>query len=64
MLYENELAEIKEAARREVYKELAHIEQQVAHEAGSYSYLCAVNGDTIFTHHPVGQVIRFIPHQP
>lgn len=64
VLYKSELEEIAEAARREVHKELAHIEEQVAHEAGSYTFLCAVAGDTIFTHSPVGRVIRYIPHQP
>lgn len=54
--------EEKQEIREEVHHELADIEEQVAHYAGSYNYLCGVAGDTIFTHQPVGAVLRSIPH--
>ena len=64
MLYKDELAEIREAARREVHRELAYIEQEVARAAGSYNLLLAYQGVTFFAHHPIpgAAIIRSIPH--
>ena len=47
---------------REVHHELADIEDEIAHHAGSYTYLCAFSGVTFFAHHPYGRVLRHIPH--
>ena len=44
-----------------VHQELAKIEDEVRH-AGTYTYLCSVGGMTIFSHHPVGAVLRTITH--
>lgn len=52
----------KQEIREEVHHELAEIEELVTHHAGSYNYLCEVAGDTIFTHRPIGAVLRSIPH--
>lgn len=46
--------------RRTVHQELAAIEQEIAHHAGSYRYLCAAGGITFFSHTPVGAVVRSI----
>jgi hypothetical protein len=51
-----------EEIRGFIHQEMASIEQQVRHQAGSYNYLCCVGGLTMFTHHPVGAVIHAIPH--
>lgn len=45
-----------------VHQELADIERDVCDRAGSYNYLCNVGGVTMFTHRPVGAVLRSIPH--
>jgi hypothetical protein len=47
--------------RRAVHQELIAIEQEVAHNAGTYRYLCAAGGITFFSHTPVGAVVRSIP---
>ncbi|ABE67830.1 hypothetical protein SEA_YASSIFIED_75 [Mycobacterium phage Yassified] len=44
-----------------VHQELAAIEYEIAHNAGSYRYLCALGGVTFFSHTPVGTVVRSIP---
>jgi hypothetical protein len=64
MLYEFEVNEIAEVARRAVYKEMASIEAKVAHDAGSFNYLLAYGGLTFFAHRPIpgAQIIRSIPH--
>lgn len=53
----------QEEIRNFVHQELAGIEDQVRHDAGSYNYLCSVGGSTIFAHHPVGSVIHTISHE-
>ena len=35
----------------------AAIERQSQHH-GSYRYLCEINGDLVFTHSPVGNLVR------
>lgn len=52
----------REEIRSFVHQELAGIESQVAHNAGSYNYLCSVGGLVMFTHRPLGAVIHAIPH--
>lgn len=52
----------KQEIREEVHHELAEIEYEVAHYAGSYNYLCAAGGITFFAHTPVGAVLRYIEH--
>lgn len=52
----------RQEIREEVHHELAEIEAQVAHNAGSYNYLCQAAGVTFFAHQPVGAVLRSIPH--
>lgn len=41
-----------------VYQELAAMEYRMAHEAGSYRYLCLIGGSPTFAHSPVGPVLR------
>lgn len=52
----------REEIRQFVHQEMAGIEYQVRHQAGSYNYLCSVGGLTMFTHSPVGAVLHAIPH--
>jgi hypothetical protein len=52
--------EEKDEIRQEVYHELVEIEDEIAHHAGSYEYLCLIDGAPTFTHTPVGPVIRRI----
>jgi hypothetical protein len=42
------------------YDELVHIHAQMQ-RAGSYRYLCLVNGRPIYAHSPVGKVIWHTP---
>ena len=58
MLSQEERQEI----RQEVYRDVAEIEDEISHRAGSYNYLCLLQGAPTFTHHPVGRVLRAIPH--
>lgn len=48
--------------RHIVHQELADIETQVSRYAGSYNYLCACGGITMFSHKPIGKVLRQIHH--
>lgn len=48
--------------RAEVHRELAEVEYQISHYAGSYNYLCAAGGIAFFAHRPVGAVLRHIDH--
>lgn len=43
-----------------VHQELMAIEREIAHNAGSYRYLCASGGITFFSHTPIGMVVRSI----
>lgn len=53
----------REEIRQEIYNDLAQIEEDITLRAGSYTFLCLVAGDLIFTHSPIGRVIRHIePH--
>lgn len=52
----------REEIRNFVHEEMAEMYAQVAHEAGSYNYLCCVGGLTVFTHRPMGAVLYAIPH--
>lgn len=52
----------REEIRNFVHQEMAGIEYQLRHNAGSYNYLCSVGGLTLFTHRPVGAVIHAIEH--
>ena len=54
--------EERDEIRREVLHDLVEIEDEIAHHAGSYEYLCLLQGVPTFTHHPVGPVIRRIVH--
>ncbi len=51
-----------EEIRNVVHQELASIEKQIRHHAGSYNFLCNVGGVTMFTHRPIGAVLHSIPH--
>ena len=52
--------EERDEIRREVYHDLVEIEDEVANRAGTYEYLCLVEGLPTFCHRPVGPVIRRI----
>jgi hypothetical protein len=56
--------EEKDEIRVEVLHDLAEIERRASHDAGSYEFLCLVEGIPTFTHTPVGPVIRRIVHPP
>lgn len=43
-----------------VYQELAAIEYRIAHESGSYRYMCILGGSPTFTHEPCGPVLRVL----
>lgn len=53
--------EERQEIRTEVYHDLIEIEDDVAHRAGSYGYLCLLGGEPTFCHGPVGPVLRYIP---
>lgn len=38
-------------------------EARLRHNAGSYRYICSVNGHAIFTHKPVGTVLHVVRRQ-
>lgn len=59
MLSPDERYEIQQV----VHQELAAIEHDIAHNAGSYRYLCTAGGVTFFSHTPVGAVVRVL-HRP
>ena len=44
-----------------VQEELAVIEDRIEHQAGTYPYLCLVQGEPTFCHSPVGPILRYIP---
>jgi hypothetical protein len=50
----------REDIRQVVYRELAELEHRISHYAGSYKYLCLVQGGPCFTHTPCGPVLRTI----
>jgi hypothetical protein len=50
--------EEREEIRQEVYRDVADIEDEVAHRAGSYTYLCVLMGEPVFAHSPVGRILR------
>jgi hypothetical protein len=50
----------REEIRQEVYRDVADLEDEIAHRAGSYTYLCLLMGEPVFTHFPVGRVLRHI----
>jgi len=52
--------EEREEIRQEVYRDVADIEDGIAYRAGSFTHLCLVDGDLVFTHGPVGRVVRRI----
>lgn len=52
----------REEIRTFVHQEIAGIEYDLRHNAGSYNYLCSVGGLTMFTHRPLGSVLHAIPH--
>jgi len=52
--------EERDEIRQEVYHELVEIEDEISRHAGSYEYLCLLQGAPTFTHRPIGKVIRRI----
>jgi hypothetical protein len=50
----------REEIRQEVYRDIAEIEDDILHRAGSFRYLCLLLGEPVFTHNPVGRVLRRI----
>jgi len=60
MLSQDERMEI----RQEVYRDVAEIEDDVMHRAGTYTHLCLVWGEPTFAHSAVGPILRYIPHPP
>ena len=53
--------EERDEIRREVYRDVVEIEDEVyRNRAGSYRYLCLIAGEPVFTHAPVGRVLRYI----
>lgn len=52
----------REEIRRFVHAEMADIERRLQRDAGSYNYLCSIDGLTVFTHQPVGAVLHAIAH--
>jgi hypothetical protein len=50
----------REEIRQAVYQELIAVEERVAHQAGSYTYLCLIAGSPCFCHTKAGPVLRTI----
>ena len=46
-----------------VHAECAEIERLARLSAGSYRYLCSLDGNAIYTHHPVGKILREFPRK-
>lgn len=62
----NELAEVRAEICSQVRKEFSELEM-MAHNPGSYHYLCVAGGITFLSHTPVGNVLcpvypRVNPH--
>lgn len=53
--------EEQEAIRQAVYADMIEIEDLVMRQAGSYRYLCLLQGAPTFTHVACGPVLRYIP---
>lgn len=53
--------EEQEAIRQAVYADMIEIEDLIMRRAGSYHYLCLLQGCPTFTHKPVGPILRYIP---
>lgn len=49
------------AIRQAVYEDLIEFEDKIMHQAGTYTFLCLLQGEPTFTHAPVGPVLRYIP---
>lgn len=54
MLSPTELHELRCA----VHAECAEIERLYRQSAGSYRYLCSLGGSPVYTHQPIGLVLR------
>jgi hypothetical protein len=54
--------EEKNEIHQAVYRDLIEIEAEITRHAGSYQYLCLLEGEPTFCHRPVGPVIRHIAH--
>ena len=50
----------REEIRQIMYRDMADIEDDISKRAGSYTYLCLIAGGPVFTHSPVGRVLRRI----
>ena len=60
MLSNEESAEIRSA----VFREMIDIERRIEHDAGSFPFLCLIEGEPTFCHRPIGPVLRYVPpHQ-
>ena len=46
-----------------VHAECAEIERLTRLSAGSYRYLCSLDGSAIYTHIPVGKILREFPRK-
>jgi hypothetical protein len=53
--------EEQEAIRQAVYADMIEIEDLIMRRAGSYRYLCRLQGNPTFTHTPCGPVLRYLP---
>lgn len=50
----------QEDVRQVIYQELARMQWQLAHCAGSYRYLCLVAGSPAFVHTPIGPILQIL----
>jgi hypothetical protein len=50
----------REDIRQVVYQELVELEHRISHNAGSYRYVCLIQGGPCFTNTPSGPVLRTI----
>jgi hypothetical protein len=47
----------KAEIRQQVYREMIEVERQMVHH-GSFRYLCLIAGVPVWTHQPIGPVLR------
>lgn len=54
MLDANEISQVHDL----IWRETAEVVGIMIQQPGSYRYLCDVRGVVMFTHHPIGTVLR------
>ena len=59
MLDNNEIAQV----RHQVIAEIADLQSAAHNHHGSYTHLCAINDEMVYTHQAVGRVLYEFPQE-